>query len=252
MAWLLKRIAARVSAPTPISTADLASAVGDLAASMTVRVSAKASRISLRVNVGDGTIELVQPRRVSARAVLAFAASHKDWIAKHLALLPARVEFVTGALIPFRGRDYVLQVAPETRGGVRMADDHIVIAGRAEHTRRRLIDWLKAEAKKTIAPLAHAHAEKLGRKVARVTVRDTTSRWGSCSPDGRLSFSWRLILAPDHVLTYVIAHEVAHLRHMNHGPAFWRTVHQLLESEAAGDLARDWLRRNGAVLHRYG
>ncbi len=252
MAWLLKRFSPRVAAPTPISISDLSSAVGELADRMTVRVSARARRISLRLNIGDGTIELVQPHRVSARAVLAFATSHKDWIAKHLAALPARIEFVGGALIPFRGRDYALRLTPEARGGVRIEDAHIVVAGRSEHARRRLMDWLKAEAKKAIGPVAHAHAEKLARKVARVTVRDTTSRWGSCSPDGRLSFSWRLILAPDHVLTYVIAHEVAHLKHMNHGPAFWRTVDQLLESESAGDLARDWLRRNGAVLHRYG
>ncbi len=103
-----------------------------------------------------------------------------------------------------------------------------------------------------IVPLAHDLAAKIERKVSAVTVRDTTSRWGSCTRAGRVSFSWRLILAPDHVLTYVIAHEVAHLKHMHHGPAFWRAVDQLLESEAAGALARDWLRRNGAVLHRYG
>ena len=250
MAWLLKRAAPK--APEPIPASALHDAVGDLAERMTVRVSPKARRVAVRVDVANGTVELVQPRRMSAGAVLAFVASRKDWIAKHLAALPPRIAFTTGALIPFHGRDYVLRLAPETRGGVFVAENTIVVAGRSEHARRRLVDWLKAEAKKAIAPMAHTLAEKLGRKVAHVTVRDTTSRWGSCTRSGRLSFSWRLILAPDHVLTYVIAHEVAHLKHMNHGPAFWRAVDQLLESEAAGELARDWLRRNGAVLHRYG
>ena len=250
MAWLLKRAAAKP--PDPISISALHDVVGDLAARMTVRLSPKARRVAVRVDVANGVIELVQPRRMSVRAVLEFAAARKDWIAKHLEMLPPRVEFTDGAAIPFRGRDYVLRLSPQTRAGVFVDGDAIVVSGRPEHARRRLIDWLKAEAKKTIAPQAHALADCIARKVSAVSVRDTTSRWGSCTRRGRLSFSWRLILAPDHVLQYVIAHEVAHLKYMHHGPAFWQAVAQLLGSEDSERLARDWLRRNGAVLHRYG
>jgi predicted metal-dependent hydrolase len=111
----------------------------------------------------------------------------------------------------------------------------------------------EAEARAAIAPLARAMAAQLGRKVTRISVRDTTSRWGSCSRGGALSFCWRLILAPDAVFTYVVAHEVAHLAHMNHGPAFWRTVDKLMPPGLGTPRsARDWLRRHGAVLHRYG
>ena len=96
-------------------------------------------------------------------------------------------------------------------------------------------------------------AEQLGREVTHISVRDTTSRWGSCTRSGRLSFSWRLILAPRPVLDYVVAHEVAHLKHMNHGAAFWQTVAGLLpEGGDQPGSAREWLRRNGVVLHRYG
>jgi predicted metal-dependent hydrolase len=102
-----------------------------------------------------------------------------------------------------------------------------------------------------IAPLAREMGECLERKVAAVTVRDTTSRWGSCTRTGRLSFSWRLILAPEPVLTYVVAHEVAHLKYMDHSPAFWRTVKWLLP-DGGMDSAREWLRSHGAVLHCYG
>ena len=254
MAGFLDRLLRAPSAP-PVTEAALTAALDDaaLAARIVARVSPKARRISLRIDVGSGQVVLVQPRRMSARAVLAFVASKRDWIAEHLAKLPPRIAFTDGAAIPLRGTAHVVRFAPEERGGVWRRDGEIVVTGRAEHAPRRLTDWLKDEARTAIAPLARTLAEQLDRSVARVTVRDTTSRWGSCSPGGALSFSWRLILAPDDVFTYVVAHEVAHLKHMNHGPAFWRTVEMLMpEGAEAARSARDWLRVHGAVLHRYG
>ena len=245
-----------VGAPkAPITEADLSAAVGDpaLAARMAVRISPRARRVSLRVDVTSNQVILIQPRRMSARAALAFVAARRDWIADHLAKMPARIVFADGVSIPLRGATHIVRYAPETRGGVWRRDGEIVVAGRVEHAPRRLTDWLKDEARAAIAPLARSLAEKLDRKVTRVSVRDTTSRWGSCSRGGALSFSWRLILAPDAVFTYVVAHEVAHLRHMNHGPAFWRTVEMLMPDGAeAARSAREWLRVHGAVLHGYG
>jgi predicted metal-dependent hydrolase len=253
MAGLLKRFS--TTTPAPITEEALCAALGDpdLAARIHVRVSAKARRVSLRVDAADGRIVLVHPRRTSAKTVLAFAAAKRDWIIAQLAALPARVAFDDGVAIPLRGTPHVLRFAPEERGGVWREDGVIVVAGRREHAPRRLTDWLKAEARAAIAPLARVMAERLGRRIDRVTVRDTSSRWGSCSRAGALSFSWRLILAPDHVFTYVVAHEVAHLTHMDHSAAFWRTVGQLMPQGAEeAKSARDWLRRHGAVLHGYG
>lgn len=251
MAGLLKR---DLFAPA-ISTSALVAAIGDaaLAARIVVRVSPKARRVSLRVDPAAGQVVLVHPRRMSARAVLAFAADRRDWIAAQLADLPPHVAFTDGVTIPLRGDPHVVRVVPERRGGVWREERTIVVTGRVEHAARRLTDWLKIEARAGIAPLARGMAEAIDRKLTRISVRDTTSRWGSCSRSGALSFSWRLILAPDAVFTYVVAHEVAHLKHMDHSAAFWRTVAQLMpEGADAARSARHWLRRHGAVLHRYG
>ena len=148
--------------------------------------------------------------------------------------------------------DHVVRLRPDVKGGVWREGVEIFVTGRTEHTSRRLRDWLKAEARDALTPVVHEFAKALGVTITRITVRDTRSRWGSCTRDGKLSFSWRLILAPESVLTYVAAHEVAHLKHMNHGPAFWRTVESLVSPDVDWSLAREWLRRSGAAMHRYG
>ena len=124
----------------------------------------------------------------------------------------------------------------------------IRVTGQSEHTARRVLDFLKREAKKVLEARAFYYAGQLGTAPKHITVRDTASRWGSCSTQRSLSFSWRLILAPAFVLDYVVAHEVAHMREMNHGPRFWRLVEDLV-----GDTEKPqvWLREKGSALHRY-
>lgn len=227
----------------------------DMAARVAVDINPRARRISLRVDPINGRIVLVRPPRASDRLVMAFLADKAAWIASHLETLPPRIAFVDGATLPFGGVDHIIRLRPEIRGGVRREGEEIIVTGRPEHARRRLQDWLKEQARGALTPLTYAFARALGANISRITVRDTRSRWGSCTRDGKIAFSWRLILAPETVLTYVVAHEVAHLKHMNHGPAFWRAVTKLLEdSPLEGDwtLAREWLRRGGAALHRYG
>ena len=114
---------------------------------------------------------------------------------------------------------------------------------------RRLTDWLKAQAAHELDMASHKYATAMAARFKRITVRDQKSRWGSCSSDGVLSYSWRLILAPSMVLDYVAAHEVAHLREMNHGSGFWRLV--LKHCPVARD-ARHWLKLHGAQLHSLG
>jgi len=231
----------------------------DLATRVVMHWSPRAKRLCVRLDPSAGHIVLVRPKRASASVTLKFVASRADWIQKHLAMLPPQIPFADGARIPIAGVDHTLRLAPEKRGGVWREDGHIMISGGAEFAARRMTDWLKEETRRVIAPMAHAMAESIGHKVKHVTVRDTTSRWGSCSPDGRLSFSWRLILAPLPVLIYVAAHEVAHLKHLNHGRAFWRTLDEVLDASVKeaevrreARLASDWLNRHGAGLHRYG
>lgn len=231
----------------------------DLAARISTIVNPRARRLALRLDPAGGQIVLVVPKRASGKTVLGFVESREEWIRTHLETLPPRIPFCDGAQIPVGGADHTLRFAPERRGGVWREGHVIMIAGQAEFAARRMRDWLKGEARRELTPLVHTMADAIGCKVKQVSVRDTTSRWGSCSSDGKLSFSWRLMLAPKAVLIYVAAHEVAHLKHLHHRPTFWRTVDDVLEScvtdEAArrdARLARDWLRRHGATLHRYG
>jgi predicted metal-dependent hydrolase len=125
----------------------------------------------------------------------------------------------------------------------------ICVSGGKQHGPRRLADWLKAQAKIDLTQRTHFHASNLGRAPIRISVRDQSTRWGSCSTNGTISFSWRLIFAPSYVLDYVAAHEAAHLREMNHGPRFWRLVRDTMPNMQK---ARAWLKQNGAELHRFG
>jgi predicted metal-dependent hydrolase len=123
------------------------------------------------------------------------------------------------------------------------------VRGEPEHLARRLRDHLVATARREFAHRARRLAFRIGKSVARVSVRDTKSRWGSCSGRANLSFSWRLIFAPESVVDYVVAHEVAHLAEMNHGPRFWRLVERLSPGSA---VPREWLRRHRNRLFSYG
>lgn len=219
-----------------------------------VERSKRARHLSLRIDAAAGDTVLVLPPGVALSQGLDFVRLKSHWLLDRYASLPPRVPFAAGVEIPLLGVQHLVRHAANWRGTVRrhIQRGHgpvLDIGGEAEHLPRRLADWLRAEARRQIAPRVSAKAAKIERQAARLTIRDTRSRWGSCSPDARLSFSWRLIMAPLPVLDYVVAHEVAHLVHLNHGPEFWRVVDKLTGNVAGG---RDWLRTNGASLLRYG
>jgi len=151
-------------------------------------------------------------------------------------------------VIPFCGKPHEIRAAARGPAPVWLESGAIWVSGQAAHAPRRVLDFLKTEARKTFELRVLHHAGKLGVKPSRITVRDTASRWGSCSSARSLSFSWRLILAPDFVLDYVVAHEVAHLKEMNHSPRFWAHVKSLVGDRNA---AQDWLRTHGRELQRY-
>jgi len=209
----------------------------------------RARRIILRLDYGASRIVVVLPKRTSRDEGRRFALSNKEWIAERLDQLPETVPFAHGSVIPFLGAPHRIRHRPNARGVVWCEDQEIHIAGHEEHVSRRVSDWLKLEARREIEARARAKAEQLGKSVKRVILRDTKSRWGSCTTDGVLSFSWRLILAPRHVMDYVVAHEVAHLREMNHGPRFWKLCEEICRTV---DGARSSLEENGTDLYRYG
>ncbi|HLI10995.1 MAG TPA: SprT family zinc-dependent metalloprotease [Alphaproteobacteria bacterium] len=213
------------------------------------RKSPRARRISLRIAPAEDKVELVLPRGASLGEGLRFAEEKSGWLLTQLAVRPPRVPFAPGAVVPYRGVDHLIHHRPEARGGVWREDGVICVSGASEFLSRRVKDWLKREALALLSERAQATAARLNRRVARVSLRDTTSRWGSCSTNGVIHFSWRLVLAPDWVLDYVVAHEIAHLVHPNHGQRFWRLVATLTPEVNA---PRDWLRRQGEHLLRYG
>jgi len=213
---------------------------------LTLRRSARARRISLRISQLDGRVTLTMPKRLAEREALAFAETKQDWIRKHLAERGEDVIVAPGAEIPLGGK--MLHVAAGQGRGVKIGTEEIVVPGAAESLGKRLAAHLREVARDRLAGACDDYAARLGRPYSRITLRDTRSRWGSCTSDGGLMFSWRLIMTPPEVLDYVAAHEVAHLAQMNHSPAFWAEVTRIY-----GDYqpARQWLRDHGGGLHRY-
>ena len=213
-----------------------------------VKLNPRARRMIVKVNPATGEISVTAPSRRGVAHALDFARGEKEWIAGQLAKAPGPVLMTPGATIPFRGKLHEIRAVARGPAPVWLEDGVIWVSGQAAHAPRRVLDFLKSEARKACEALALKHAGQLGVKPSRITVRDTASRWGSCSSTRSLSFSWRLILAPDFVLDYVVAHEVAHIREMNHSPRFWAHVKTLIADRNA---AQGWLRINGRELQRY-
>lgn len=218
---------------------------------LTVRLTehARARRLSLRVDPISGCVVLVKPKRASKKAAIAFAEDKADWIADRLAEMVLPVPFADGTEVPILGEQHTIQHCPEARRGVWRENNYLNVSGATDHLSRRIHDWFKDEARRFITPIAHSYAEKLDRTVTNISIKDTRSRWGSCSLGGRLSFSWRLIMTPTAVTKYVIAHEVSHLCELNHSERFWNTVDQLIDDRRA---QTQWLKEHGGDLHRYG
>ena len=212
--------------------------------------SARARRASLRVDSARRRIVLTAPLRMARGTAVDFARAQAGWIAARLKRLPELKPFVDGAEVPLFGAPHRIRHREDRRGTVWREGLEIHVAGRAEHLPRRLRDWLTAELKGELVPLVHAKAQRVERPVKRITVRDSRSRWGSCGPDATLSFSWRLVFAPPEVLDYLVAHEVAHLVHLNHGPRFWALARTLCVVPIEGP--QTWLKKNGEVLLQYG
>jgi predicted metal-dependent hydrolase len=211
---------------------------------ITLRRSARARRFSLRVSRLDGRVTLSVPRHAREAEAMAFAREQEGWIRRTLSQMPQAAPVGLGAAIPVEGR--LLTLAPGAGRLVRVEGESLLIPGDPLQAGVRAAAWLKLRARDRLTLACDRYAARLGRRYSRITLRDTRSRWGSCTADGGLMFSWRLILAPPAVLDYVAAHEVAHLVQMNHSPAFWSIVADLRPDHAA---ERRWLRTHGQSLH---
>lgn len=205
--------------------------------------SARSRRFSLRVSQADGRVTLSLPMRARETEALAFARAQEDWIRAALARMPQVVAVGIGSDLPVEGQ--ALRITHGSGRSVRIEDGALIVPGDPARVAARLAAYLKVRARDRLVAASDHFAAQIGRKVGRVTLRDTKSRWGSCTSDGALMYSWRLIMAPPRVLDYVAAHEVAHLVEMNHSADFWAVVERLFPGWQA---ERRWLKTQGGAL----
>ncbi len=217
-----------------------------------IKRSTRARRLALRVDPKARVVNLVVPRGVSEARALAFAAEQHEWIAGRLSALPQPIAYEDGAVIPILGRNrrVTIYFDPDRRDtSITLKRNELIVLTNKDDPTMRIQRFLRELARETLSELCHEKAALIGKRARSIMIRDTKSRWGSCAPGGRLSFSWRLIHAPYKSLDYVAAHEVAHMRHMNHGPRFWELCEELSEDYEGG---KGWMRANAQELMRYG
>lgn len=217
-----------------------------------VREHPTARRIVMRMAPGGGGVRLTVPRRTARATILAFLDRHRGWVEERLGAEPQIV--ADGARLPFRGA-WLRVIHEPARRLSRLdppagegADWLLHVGGEDAHTARRVADALKREARRDLEAAVERHAARLGLRPRTLSLKDTTSRWGSCTADKRLSFSWRIVMAPPFALDYLVAHEMAHLREMNHGAGFWALCRELCPGMDEG---RAWLRQEGSGLHAW-
>ena len=220
--------------------------------SITVKLSVRARSYRLTVpHHGDPVLTI--PRSGRWPEAQGFLERPRGWPAARVQRAAPQTAFADGALPPLRGVPHRIHATGRLRGRVEVGEIDgelsLLVPGEAAHIPRRLTEWLKAEAQRDLTERSNVHAATLGVVVKSVSMRSQSTRWGSCSSTGSLNYNWRLILAPPHVLDYVAAHEVAHLVHMNHSPAFWAATRQALPDMERG---KTWLKAHGKVLMGYG
>ncbi|MFV0244631.1 MAG: M48 family metallopeptidase [Qingshengfaniella sp.] len=212
-----------------------------------LRRHARARRLSLRVSRLDGRVTLTLPHRVQLEAAARFLAEQGDWVRGHVGDRRPPPALRIGGSVPVEGVARPLIALPAGQRRPALTDQGVVLRP-DQPAGPQLVGLLRVMARDRLARAAEGHACTLNQRIARISLRDTRSRWGSCTSDGRLMFSWRLIMAPPEILDYVAAHEVAHLVEMNHSPAFWRVVAGICPGYRAH---RAWLRQHGAGLHAH-
>lgn len=211
---------------------------------------ARARRLTLRIETGGRGLRVTVPPGMPAIEVDRFLDRHQGWLEQRLKTVPEHPQVRPGIRIPLRGVPHLIVHDGASRSGARIvageAGPELHVGGDRRHLGRRVADFLKREARREIEPLVERHTATVGRRARAVRFRDTSSRWGSCTADGALSFSWRIVMAPRPVIDYLVAHEAAHLREMNHGPRFWKLCGELCPDT---ERCRAWLKRNGNALH---
>lgn len=205
-------------------------------------------RLTLRWSVKKNAFTLTTPLRASRKSAEAFLYEHVAWMRTQKPAVSAQKDWQDGDLLPLEGITRVIRHADGAGVHVSVLPDMLLVTCRAARLHRAIERFVKQHAEQVITKLVHEKAAQIGKRVSKIVFRDTTSRWGSCSSSGQLSFSWRLVFAPIAVIDYVVAHEVAHLQHFDHSEKFWGLCRQLSAQYTVG---KHWLQLNGQQLHHY-
>ncbi|AQS40785.1 MAG: Hypothetical protein BHV28_00590 [Candidatus Tokpelaia hoelldobleri] len=228
-------------------------ALSDRELPLKVVADTRARRLILRIEQGGKGLRVTAPPGIRGRDVERFVDRHRDWLERRLHGIPAPTDsgaiLHDGAHIMLFGKQHRI-VYVGGRGVAEVAERDgelcLLVYGDEQYLARRVKDFVRKQAERVIAPLVEHYSAVAGRKPKSVRYKDTVSRWGSCSADGHLSFSWRIAMAPADVIRYLVAHEVAHLIEMNHAPQFWALCERLCPGSQQ---QRTWLKYNGQSLH---
>ncbi|WP_320196914.1 M48 family metallopeptidase [Agrobacterium rosae] len=225
--------------------------VGGRSLPITIKENQRATRITLRIEPGGKALKMTIPYGLHHREVDDFLDRYNGWLKSRLAKFSDDAGIVDGGKIDIRGVAHRIEHTGTLRGVTHVvtnADGEAVlrVSGLPESLGKRIATFLKKEARADLERLVAVHAKTVGKSVRSISMKDTRSRWGSCSHEGNLSFSWRIVMAPESVIDYLAAHEVAHLREMNHGPKFWALCERLCPHT---ETSKAWLKRNGSQLH---
>ena len=220
--------------------------IGNPPISISVGQSKIAKNYSIRISNNNGGVKLTIPRNGTCQQALEFAKSRENWIREKLSNQLPEITPCYGSVLLYQGKKLIIQQS-ETKN-IYQHENEIFIPGPLEKISGKIKGYLKVKARDHLDFSSRKYSDLLGKSYKRITIRDTRSRWGSCTSDGNLMYSWRLIMAPPNVLDYVTAHEVAHLSHLNHSEEFWNTVEFLMPDFKN---YKDWLKSNGQLLHRY-
>lgn len=218
---------------------------------LVVKINVRAKRLALRVDPRKNKVNLVVPKRASMISAYRFAYENRHWIREKLSELPRPITLTDGVTIPLMGKETEIKIIYDSslkKTDIILINNQLWIKTNKEDPKPRILRYLKKLALKELSSLAHEKAAQIGKKISKIDVKDTSSRWGSCSHDGKLSFSWRLIFAPIEAFDYVVAHEVAHLSVMDHSPEFWEICEDLSESYSKG---KSWMKHHSGELIRY-
>ncbi len=210
--------------------------------------SPRAKKLTLRIDAKEHMPVLSVPRYCPQKKAVAFVLAHKTWIDDSLSRLPQSKPFENGETISLFGNEIIITHAPERRLGAKLEGNRLLVSGEPEFLHRRVKDFIKKKAQSEFLKRSRKYAKKLGETINGVTIKDTKSRWGSCSTLQNINYSWRIALAPDFVINYLMAHEVSHLRHPDHSADFWACVEKLCPGSEKGER---WLKEHGKDLYRY-